>query len=177
MIKEIKGYERYLVSDEGKIYNLNGYEIRQRKANNGYLRVNLRKGNIEYEKPKTLSVHRLVAEHFLPRVEGKPHVNHKDGNKENNKLSNLEWCTPKENSQHAYKTNKKYQEFVLSNIKETNEKNKKTIKVFKGEKYIGTFKGIEVTANKLGINKKTIYNNLRGITTSRKGYTFQLVRR
>ena len=65
----------------------------------GYLYVGLFKGG----KIKKLKVHRLVAQAFLHDV-GKPHVNHKDGNKKNNHVDNLEWCTPKENKIHAFKT-------------------------------------------------------------------------
>ena len=48
-------------------------------------------------------IHRLVAEAFLPRVQGKKFVNHKDGNKLNNRADNLEWCTSSENAAHAVK--------------------------------------------------------------------------
>ena len=102
--KEIKGFERYSVSSDGiVINNITGQILSQRKATNGYIRVNLRKGNVQYEKPKTQAVHRLVAEAFLPVIPGKNCVNHLDGNKCNNALSNLEWCTPKENIEHAIK--------------------------------------------------------------------------
>jgi hypothetical protein len=63
----------------------------------GYLRVALAKGR----GLKTYKVHRLVADAFLENHENKPQVNHKDGNKENNDISNLEWVTNQENAIHA----------------------------------------------------------------------------
>lgn len=55
-------------------------------------------------KRKNLKLHRLIAEAFIPNPENKKYVNHKDGNKLNNNITNLEWCTHKENMEHASKT-------------------------------------------------------------------------
>lgn len=105
IFKEIAGYERYSVSNYGRVINnTTNKELSQRKATNGYLRVNLRKGNIAYEKPHVASVHRLVADAFLLRETGKDTVNHIDGNKMNNYVGNLEWCSIEENLKHAWNT-------------------------------------------------------------------------
>jgi hypothetical protein len=102
--REIRDFERYSVSNDGIIINnITGQILSQREATNGYMRVNLRQGNVRYEKPKTRAIHRLVAEAFIPAVQGKDYVNHIDGNKHNNDVSNLEWCTASENISHAIK--------------------------------------------------------------------------
>jgi len=54
-------------------------------------------------KPRRFRINRLVALHFIPNIHNKPEVNHIDWNKQNNKLSNLEWCTHKENEEHKWK--------------------------------------------------------------------------
>lgn len=100
--KEIPKYERYAVSNLGKVRsNISGKILSERKDRNGYLRVNLRKGNVRYEKPTVMHIHRLVAETFLIPIEGKTCINHIDGNKRNNCADNLEWVTNKENTAHA----------------------------------------------------------------------------
>lgn len=84
---------------------------RSRKRENEYLCVGLNN--------QLFSVHRLVAEAFVPKINGKNLVNHKDGNKKNNIISNLEWCSSKENNLHAFRTglNKhRIQDFVVKKL-------------------------------------------------------------
>ena len=98
---QIPGFPDYLISDHGHILSYKRGDWRYLNpylGKNGYLYVNLRANNITIRR----YIHRLVAETFIPNSENKPVVNHIDGDKTNNFVSNLEWCTDKENSKHAY---------------------------------------------------------------------------
>lgn len=103
MWKDIKGYEGlYQISDEGHVRRLlSGGRTKPLKDREGlYYTVCLSKKCQKH----SVSIHRLVAEHFLEKPEGATEVNHKDGNKHNNHVSNLEWVTQKQNRDHAVKT-------------------------------------------------------------------------
>lgn len=91
--KPIEGHN-YEVSNHGKIRHMNTMRIIKPEVHdNKYLRVKLNKRNYK--------VHRLVGLYFISNPENKPEINHKDGNKLNNHVDNLEWVTPKENTKHA----------------------------------------------------------------------------
>ena len=98
--KDIKGYEGlYQVSNFGNVMSLNYYRsgkpklLKPGKTKNGYLLVTLYKNR----KRKSYKVHRLVAEHFIPNPDNLPEINHKDENKQNNSVDNLEYCTHEDN--------------------------------------------------------------------------------
>lgn len=97
--------ERYYVSSNGRLVttsfkNSNRCSIMKPALDaNGYLRTML----LINGKLKTIKLHRIIAETFIPNIEDKPCVNHKDFNRANNAISNLEWCTHKENAEYSYK--------------------------------------------------------------------------
>jgi len=97
--KPIYGYEElYEISSFGRVKR-NNKILKNKNAGNGYKSVVLYKNNI----PKYSYIHRLVATAFLENPLNKEDVNHKDSNRENNVVYNLEWCTRKENIQHCIK--------------------------------------------------------------------------
>ena len=120
IFKDIKGYEGlYQVSNLGNVKSLNyNHTGKERILKPGlvkeYLKVSLCKNN----KIRMFSVHRLVAEIFLPNPDNLPCVNHKDENKQNNCVDNLEWCTYKYNANYGNR-NKKISIKKRNNIKES----------------------------------------------------------
>lgn len=100
----VVGYEGlYMVSTTGRLMavphaNKDGLEMNPTVTNRGYQVVSLYKDGL-YRKS---SIHRLVAQAFIPNPNGMPQVNHIDGNKLNNSVENLEWCTARQNIRHKY---------------------------------------------------------------------------
>lgn len=96
-MKQIPNFPNYTISTDGIIMGQNA-EKAQTHGKNGYKYVTVYANNVS----KKLYVHRLMAELYIPNPENKRTVNHIDGDKHNNNLSNLEWHTDSENIQHAY---------------------------------------------------------------------------
>ena len=88
-------FPNYEVSNHGNLRHIHG-EMRKFRYIKGYAYVCIR-ANGKY---RNLRVHRLIAKEFIPNPENKPCVNHKNGKKEDNRIENLEWCTPSENELH-----------------------------------------------------------------------------
>lgn len=102
--RDIKGYEGlYQVSNLGRVRNKTQYILSAGQSKRRYLTVSLWKNN----KGKTFFVHRLTAEAFISNIENKYDVNHKNGNKIDNRVQNLEWTTRAENIRHSYKVLKR----------------------------------------------------------------------
>ena len=109
--KDISGYEGiYQISNLGRVKSIarktkNQYGdvnriLKIKIEKNGYARIGLFKD----KKQKFFEVHRLVAQAFIPNTNHYPHVNHKDENKLNNNVENLEWCTPNYNNNYGIRT-------------------------------------------------------------------------
>lgn len=99
----INKYENnYFITVQGEVYNQKSLKQLAVNVNKqtGYKEVSLWKDN----KGKNLTIHRLIAEQFISNPLGLPQVNHKDGNKLNNAISNLEWVSAKDNIRHAIST-------------------------------------------------------------------------
>lgn len=98
---ELNANKNYLINEKGVVISRKtGKEMALEKTAKGYIRVTLTSNKVK----RKHRVHRLVAEQFLPNPNNLPQVNHIDGDKTNNHINNLEWCTQSENIQHAYKT-------------------------------------------------------------------------
>lgn len=110
--RKIEGFEKYEVSNLGRVRSLNYRKTKETKIlklckdKYGYLRVGLSKDGKMYNK----SIHRLVATAFISNPGEKEQVNHIDGNKQNNVVKNLEWCSNTENQRHAWRTGLKNEE-------------------------------------------------------------------
>ncbi len=159
--KDIDGYESvYQISNLGRVRSLRDCNQKPRekilspyKSHNGYLQINL----VRREKKSTFKLHRLVAQAFIPNPENKPEVNHIDGNKSNNHISNLEWCTHSENMQHAVKSGLVTQK----HIRKLTEQDVQTIR----KEYIKGSKGsngVLAMARKYNVCEMTIYKILQG---------------
>jgi len=97
--KKIKDYEQnYWISSDGIVKNNHGHVLSPHIDKDGYLRIDLYKNN----KRKKFGIHRLVALTFLNKPFPSAVVNHKDENKQNNRVGNLEWLSSKENTNYGF---------------------------------------------------------------------------
>lgn len=165
--KAISGYEGlYEVSNLGNVRSLFRYKkvLKPWDIGTGYLMVSLSKDKSR----RTFFVHRLVASAFIENPENKPQVNHLDENRANNNVSNLEWCTCKEN--HNYGShNEKLSTAHINHPKKSKPVAQYTIH---GE-FICEFPSIADAARKTATNKSDICACCQGKRKAHKGYVWR----
>lgn len=157
----------YAVSNFGNVMNINTKKILS-PQDKGYLFVTLHNVSNTRNKRgyrKQYRIHRLVAKYFIDNPDNKPYVNHKDGNKHNNNVDNLEWTTASENTQHAYK-NKLIS--IQKPIKATNLKDTSIIEIFESLSECSRY----FNCNKAYIHRAL--NKTYGKNTY-KGYKFEYI--
>lgn len=183
--KDIPNYEKlYKVSNLGRVKSLSkfhktnkmyssiGYYSKEKilksiKDKRGYNTVVLCKNS----KPKTYRIHRLVAQAFIPNPENKPQVNHKDGNKLNNNVENLEWCTCQDNIKHAWKTGLNYNtehQYIMGKSSA-----KKIIQYSKNSEYIKEWESITKASVQLNISIQNISACCRGKGKTAGGFIWK----
>ena len=178
--KDIKGYEGlYMVSNFGNVKSLprkryTGGILKERiltvrlnkTSKKSYFIVALYKDG----KRDDLQVHRLVAEAFIPNPDNKPQVNHIDGNTYNNVETNLEWCTPKENTYHAWKNG------LCENsvhIGSSNPNSKRTRVYAVNGDFVGEYESVSLACDDLKVSKGNAHSCFRGERRSAGGYVFK----
>lgn len=98
-IKKSKVFGGNIIRSDGVVISRLGKKLKHQLSNNGYIRVELHNNGVS----KKFLIHRLLAQAFIDNPNKKEIVNHIDGNKCNNNLDNLEWCTRSENQLHSYR--------------------------------------------------------------------------
>lgn len=149
-----KQFGNYLVYQDGRVYSINrNIFLKPAYDERGYLRIGLSNNGVS----KTYKLHRLVAEMFIPKIEGKTQVNHINGIKDDNRVENLEWCNNAENQKHAW----------------DNGLNKSSYKKIVLDTNTGVFyESATELAKVLGINRITLMGRLNGSKRPMNNYKY-----
>ena len=159
--REVKEYSNYEVNQLGEIRHKKRQKILKPRSNNGgYQYVNFKING----KNTNFAVHRIVANAFIPNPNGCTEVNHKDYNKKNNCVDNLEWVSSSQNKQHSYLK----QENKKSRGKAVNQYTKEGI-------FLKTFDSVSDSAKELGCCVAAISNCCLGRTKTSQGFRWSFV--
>lgn len=162
--REVQGYNgRYQVSDMGNVRSAwFGKLIKPQGQNSGYQMVSL----TYKRKHKNMLVHRLVANAFLPLIEGKHVVNHLNGDKSDNRLNNIEWCSQSENVLHAFKTGRKKAHGLPARWRYS------PVRAIQSGLSL-SYESVTSASRALRVGRSAISNVLTGRARTAGGYTFE----
>lgn len=169
--KDVVGYEGiYKVSSNGEIYStISKKNLCETKSSTGYFHVQLYLNH----KAKTINVHTIVADAFLPEKEGCPEINHKDGNKANNSVGNLERVSKSENAKHAIRTGLRKPSPMIGRTGEKNPCSKEILQYSLDGKYLRSWCGIAEAARAIGCSSGSISGCLIGRKRTAKNYIWR----
>ena len=161
--EKVKDFDNYIVSNKGNVINTKfGILKKQRNTKMGYKIIDLK----ENGKKKTEYIHRLVAEAFIPNINNLPQVNHKDENKGNNNVENLEWCTISYNNTYNGRAKK-----IGLKHRNSHPSCKKVKNIDTGE----IFNSIRAAARAFNINAMGINYCIKGKQKTAAGYRWEVV--
>lgn len=177
IFRPIIGFEdKYEISNIGNVKSLN---YRQTKnSNNLKPKISKQTGYKEVvlsnkKTKKTISIHKLVASAFIPNLDNKPCINHIDGNKLNNHVDNLEWCSYSENTVHSFKIGTQRPNYII--LKNNGKlKRKKVLQFDKNMNFIKEWNSQTEVAKHFGIYPSCISEVCRGKRKSCKGFIWKL---
>ena len=167
--EKVKSDHDYIVSNTGRVRRTGSDRDKAAKTKKKYEQVDLYKDG----KRTSKAVHILVAEAFIPNPDNKPEVNHKDGNKHNNHVDNLEWVTHKENCEHAWKNGLAKPSRSMLGRKNPNAGRKgKPIRIVETGEVFNSSLECEKAING---NNRHINDCLRGRQNTHRGYHFEYI--
>lgn len=169
MWKLIDGFPGYEISSACRIRSLPHKRIlKQSNHIKGYMTIGLRKNR----ESSSRLVHRLFAIAFVPNPENKPFINHKNGNKKDNTIENLEWCTGKENSIHA-SLNGMLHPWLKGKL--NHHLSKPIIQLSISGKELRRWPSLAEAQRQLGVSDKAVSNCLRGLCKTSCGFIWKRI--